>query len=112
MGAVLDAALDAALHSGQSAILSVLQALAAMLLLAALFWIGRRGLMMRNTRGQSATMQVEERIALDLKNALIIVRVGDRRLLLATAEVGTARLLCELAAPTGPAPLPSAPREP
>ena len=88
MGAVLD--------MGHSGVWSVLQALSALLLLGALVWAAKRGLLFGKAAAKSASMQVEERIALDLKNALVIVRVGERRLLLAIADAQPARLLCEL----------------
>lgn len=94
MGVVLD--------GGQaSGLLPALQALTALAVVAALVWLGRRALSTaRSGRTGSASMHVEERIGLDLKNALVIVRVGERRMLLATSERGPARLIAELAMPT------------
>ena len=78
--------------------LGLLQALAALSLMFALFWFGRRALLRGNLFARrSERMQIEDRIALDLRNALLIVRVEDRRLLLATGEHGPARLIAELA---------------
>lgn len=90
------APVGAVLDMGSSGVWSALQALSALLLLAALAWTAKRGLLFGKVAAKSATMQVEERIALDLKNALVIVRVGERRLLLAVADAQPARLVCEL----------------
>lgn len=87
MGAVLDSA-----SSGTPA---ALQALAALALVAGLWWLLRRGPTLL-PRAQGTSLRVEERIALDGRNALVIVRVDARRLLLATAEGAPARLVCEL----------------
>jgi flagellar biogenesis protein FliO len=100
----MSAVLDAGTTSG---LLSALQAISALALLAAVFWLGRRLLANAQTGRRSASMLVEERLGLDLKNALLIVRVGERRLLLATGEQGPARLLTELTnVPPGPRPSP------
>ena len=89
MGAVLD--------SGHSGLLAALQAIAALLLVGGLLWLGRRSLgALRAQRTATGSMRIEERLPLDLKSALVIVRVGDRRLLLATADAQPARLLAEL----------------
>ncbi|HYJ08685.1 MAG TPA: flagellar biosynthetic protein FliO [Polyangiaceae bacterium] len=96
------AVLDAGLTSG---LLSTLQAVSALVLVAMLVWLGRRVLMATQAgRRGSSHMLIEERLALDLKSALLIVRVGDRRLLLATGD-GAARLLIELSGePLAPTP--------
>ncbi|MDB4975051.1 MAG: hypothetical protein JWN48_3392 [Myxococcaceae bacterium] len=97
--------------------LSFLQAFAALALVSALVWFGRRALTRGGLLGRrSERLRVEERIALDLRNALVVVRVQDegraRRLLLSTSDRGPARLLLELsptaATPGAPA-LPAAP---
>ena len=79
-------------------LLGVLQALAALVLIFALVWFGKRAL----ARGslfsrRSAHMHVEDRLAIDLRNALVIVRVEDKRLLLSLSDHGPAQLLAELA---------------
>jgi flagellar biogenesis protein FliO len=95
MGALLDA--GNASFPGQ--ILAVMQALAALLLVAGLVWFGRRALLGgRFGVKRSERIQLEERFALDLRNALVIVRVEQRRLLLATSDHGPARLIAELSA--------------
>lgn len=78
-------------------LLGVLQALAALVLIFALVWYGRRAL----ARGslfsrRSGHMQIEDRIAVDLRHALVIVRVEERRLLLSLSDHGPAQLLVEL----------------
>jgi flagellar biogenesis protein FliO len=50
-------------------------------------WSGARG----------KQLQIEERVHLDAKNQLLIVRVEGRRLLLATHAQGAAQLVVELA---------------
>ena len=75
----------------------LVQALAALVLMFGLVWYGRRAL----ARGslfsrRSAQMRVEDRIAIDLRNALVIVRVEERRLLLALSDHGPAQLITEL----------------
>lgn len=80
-----------------SALFSALQAVAALLLVLAVAWYARRFLLgggLASKRG--GRMQIEERLGLDLRNALLIVRVDERRLLLATSDRGPARLVSEL----------------
>lgn len=80
------------------AFFSLLQALAALaLMLALVYWLRRLLLSGNLQRRRSERMQLEERLNLDLRNALVVVRVEGRRLLLATGDHGPARLLCELA---------------
>jgi flagellar biogenesis protein FliO len=93
MGAVLD--------SASSGIPAALQALAALALVAGMWWLLKHGPMLRpGARGTN--LQVEERIALDGQSALLIVRVDARRLLLATSKGAAARLVCELAQQSPP----------
>lgn len=88
-----------------SAAFSLLSALCALALLAALTWLVLRLRTSAALRG-SANLRIEERVALDLKGSLLIVRVDSRRLLLATSDRGPARLLAELApAPASTEPL-------
>jgi flagellar biogenesis protein FliO len=105
--------MSAVLDAGQtSGLLSALQAVAALALVAALVWLGRRLLASAQLgRRGSESMRVEERIALDLKNTLLIVRVGPRRLLVSTGEHGPARLLAELAAHEPSSSVPSVPEQ-
>jgi flagellar biogenesis protein FliO len=91
-----------------SAVFSALQAVAALLLVLAVAWYARRFLLgggLSSKRGER--MKIEERLGLDLRNALLIVRVDERRLLLATSDRGPARLVAELT----PAALPLDERE-
>ena len=81
-----------------SAFFSTLQALSALLLVLAVVWYARRVLLGGGLLGKRGErMKLEERLALDLRNALVIVRVDERRLLLAVNDRGPARLITELA---------------
>lgn len=81
--------------------LSVLQALLALGALLALAWFGRRALLRGSLLGRRhGQLELEERLGIDLRNALVIVRVEDRRLLLATSDHGPARLITELGLPS------------
>ncbi|MEY4511855.1 MAG: hypothetical protein RLZZ450_3977 [Pseudomonadota bacterium] len=106
MNALLGALLQASLARGAervdadagSAVFSALQAVAALLLVLAVVWYARRFLLGGGLVGKRGErMKVEERLGLDLRNALLIVRVDERRLLLATSDHGPARLIAELA---------------
>ncbi len=78
-------------------IFAVLQALCALALVAALVWFGSRALRSGRFGGRrSEHIRVEERVALDMRNALVIVCVEQRRLLLATSDQAPARLIAEL----------------
>ena len=94
MGAVLDAA-DGSIVDGT---LGALQALSALALIVALAWLARRlfkrGLLAR----RSQHIHIEDRLGLDLRQALLIVRVEQRRFLLATSEQSPARVIAELTA--------------
>jgi len=93
----VSAPLDASASS--LAWLSALQALAALALLLAVAWYARRALLRGSLLGRrNGQLQLEERLGIDLRNALVIVRIADRRLLLATSDHGPARLIAELAA--------------
>ena len=85
---------------------SVVQALVVLALTAALAYLSirfgaARGLL-PGARGKQ--LQIEERVRLDAKNQLLIVRVEGKRLLLATHAQGAAQLLLELAPPSDDAP--------
>ena len=98
--------MSALLDAGTSSLawLSALQALVALGLLLAVVWYARRALLRGNLLGRrSGELKLEERLGLDLRNALVVVRIGDRRLLLATSDHGPARLIAELSpAPEAP----------
>ena len=94
MGAVLDAA-DGSIVGGA---LGALQALSALALVACLLWVGRRLLGRGLLARPSQRMQVEDRLPLDLRHALLIVRVEQRRFLLATSDQRPASLIAELPA--------------
>ncbi|MDB4989736.1 MAG: hypothetical protein JWN04_4914 [Myxococcaceae bacterium] len=88
-------------------VLGLMQALAALAVVFALVWFGRRALAGSSLFGRrSERMQVEERLALDLRNALVIVCVEERRLLLSTSDHGPARLVAELSRSSRAAPAP------
>jgi flagellar biogenesis protein FliO len=114
--APLCALLQAALSGGAeridadagSAVFSALQAFAALLLVLAGVWYARRFLLaggLSARRGER--LKVEERLGIDLRNALLVVRVDERRFFLAVSDRGPARLIAELAPgvapPRGPA---------
>ncbi|MET0344310.1 MAG: flagellar biosynthetic protein FliO [Polyangiales bacterium] len=92
MSAVLDAASGSLVGGAYSA----LQALSVVALVVAIAWVGRRLLLRGTLAPRSQHMHVEDRVALDLRHALVIVRVEQRRFLLATAEQSPARLIAEL----------------
>lgn len=92
--------LGPALESSQDGLLSVLQALSALAVVALVIWLARSGFARLYPGKRGTRMQIEERLALDVKNALVIVRVDERRLLLATHDREPARLLRELDAPS------------
>ncbi len=101
MGVLLDSA-----KAGESYGIALLQAVIALVLVSGLAfvtlrWAKQRGLGL--ARGK--LLKVEERVPLDLRNALVVVQVDGRRLLLATSETGPARLIAELEA-RAPAPEP------
>jgi flagellar biogenesis protein FliO len=72
------------------------QALCALALLGALVWLVRRTGFHVLVPRKNRLLQVEERLPLDLRNGLVIVRAEGRRLLLAVSDHGPARLLLEL----------------
>lgn len=73
------------------------QALSALALLLAAVWLVRR---LRPGGGFGARknrlLAIEERLPLDLRGGLVIVRAEGRRLLLSVSDQGPARLLTEL----------------
>jgi flagellar biogenesis protein FliO len=73
------------------------QALSALALLLAAVWLVRR---LRTGGGFGAhknrLLAIEERLPLDLRGGLVIVRAEGRRLLLSVSDHGPARLLTEL----------------
>lgn len=101
MSALLEAAIASGTNStvvGEPHLSGALQALATLALLAAAFWLVWR-LRRAGSPGSlgNGRLHIEERVRLDLRSALLVVRVDDRRLLLATSEHGPARLITELA---------------
>jgi hypothetical protein len=89
-------ALDAAAPPSHE-LYGFVQALVALLVISGLAvlclrWLARQGL----GRARGKSLLVEERIALDAHSALLVVRVENRRLLLATHRSAAARLLAEL----------------
>ena len=102
MSAPLEAAIAASTTSLSADVMGAAQGLATLALVASVAWLVLRlraqGL---SGRAQGQQLQVEERVVLDPRSALVIVRVEDRRLLLATSDQGAARLIAELA-PTRP----------
>lgn len=97
MGAVLDAGGNGLDGGFGGALFTALQALAALALLGGLVWLVRRTLLATRFGARAdQQIRVEERMALDLRNALVIVRVEDRRLLLALGDQGPPRLIAEL----------------
>jgi flagellar biogenesis protein FliO len=78
----------------------LLQALAALGAVAACAWLALRFGALRGALGpRSQRLSVEDRLRLDARSQLLIVRVEQRRLLIATHTDGAARLLAELEAP-------------
>jgi len=119
VSALLGALLQASLARGAepieadpgSAVFSVLQAVAALLLVLAIAWYARRFLLGGGLTGKRGErIKIEERLGLDLRNTLLIVQVDERRLLLSTSDRGPARLVAELT-PAAP-PLDDAARSP
>jgi flagellar biogenesis protein FliO len=102
MSALLEAAIAAGpprvAEASRADAFGALQALATLALLAAAAWLVWR-LRQRSLVGAAAhgRLAIEERVRLDLRSGLVIVRIDDRRLLLATSEHGPARLIAELA---------------
>lgn len=88
MGVVLDV--------GVGSLFGLLQALAALVLVGALAWLARRLVLQRRLGPQNPALRVEERVPIGVRDALLIVRVEQRRFLLATGERGPARLVAEL----------------
>jgi flagellar biogenesis protein FliO len=89
---------SALLDSATGALFGVAQALCALALLLAVIWLLRRTRMGSLPFGahKARALAVEERIPIDLRSGLVIVRVEGRRLLLATSDSGPARLVSEL----------------
>lgn len=88
----------------------LLQAAAAVALVAAAAFLVLRFSSLRSALTQrDKLVSVEERLRLDPRNSLLIVRVEQRRLLIATHADGAAQLLAEL--PAEPHVTPVAPRE-
>jgi len=92
----MSALLDVGTPTLGAEIFATAQALAALLLVGALAWVAFRVLPRRRTTGALGAIEVEARLPIDLRNALVIVRVEERRLLLATSDHGPARLVTEL----------------
>jgi flagellar biogenesis protein FliO len=78
----------------------LLQALAALGVVAAFaFLVLRFGALRAALGPRGQRLNVEDRLRLDARNQLLIVRVEQRRLLIATHSEGAARLLAELGEP-------------
>jgi flagellar protein FliO/FliZ len=78
----------------------LLQALAALAAVAACAWLALRFGALRGALGaRSQRLSVEDRLRLDARSQLLIVRVEQRRLLIATHTDKAACLLAELGAP-------------
>lgn len=81
------------------------QALSALALVFALVWLVRRLRVGAPFAARGARLlAIEERLPLDLRSGVVIVRAEGRRFLLSVSDQGPARLLTELASP---APSPS-----
>lgn len=96
MGVLLQAAQEAELPGGYGvALLQTLLALAAVCVLAwvVLRWGARRGLGLGASRGQ---VRVLERISLEPRRSLYLVKVGTRVLLIGAGEGGSPAVLAEL----------------
>jgi flagellar biogenesis protein FliO len=72
------------------------QAGCALALLGALVWLVRRTGFSVLAPRKNQLLAIEERLPLDLRSGLVIVRAEGRRLLLAVSDHGPARLLLEL----------------
>lgn len=98
----MGASLDVGNATLGAELFATLQAIVVLALVVAVAWTVRRVLRQaRRTRG-TEQLAIEERLSLDLRNALVIVRVAERRLLLATSDHGPARLVAELRAEPTP----------
>ncbi|HEX5661650.1 MAG TPA: flagellar biosynthetic protein FliO [Polyangiales bacterium] len=73
------------------------QALCALALLGALVWVVRRAGFGVFVPRKNRLIEIEDRVALDMRSALVVVRAEGRRWLLATSDQGPARVLAELA---------------
>jgi flagellar biosynthetic protein FliO len=96
MGALLQTAQDADLPGGYGvALLQTILALTAVCILAwvVLRWGAKRGL---SFGGQGARVRVIERVVLDARRSLYLVRVGDKVLLIGAGESGAPAVLAEL----------------
>jgi flagellar biogenesis protein FliO len=75
----------------------LLQALATLGAVAACAWLALRSGALRGALGpRSQRLDIEDRLRLDARSQLLIVRVEQRRLLIATHTDSAARLLAEL----------------
>jgi len=93
----------------------MLQALFALAGVCALAWgvlrlLARRGIGLNAPRGPSG-VRVIERIALDARRTLFVVRAGERTLLLGTGDGGAPQLITELSPSPSDAEVTSAVRE-
>jgi flagellar biogenesis protein FliO len=81
----------------------LLQALAALGVVAAFAFLVLRFGALRSALGpRGQRLSIEDRLRLDARSQLLIVRVEQRRLLIATHTEGPARLLAELGEPGEP----------
>jgi flagellar biogenesis protein FliO len=77
--------------------MALLEALLALVLVAALAWLVLKFIAARAVVAPKAgKLVIEERVMLDMKSSLLVVRVGGRRLLVSAGEGGPPRLLTEL----------------
>lgn len=85
------------LESFTGELFGLAQALSALALLFAAVWLVRR-MRFGSPFGarKNRLLSIEERLPLDLRSGLVIVRAEGRRLLLAVSDQGPARLLVEL----------------
>jgi flagellar biogenesis protein FliO len=86
---------------GGSDLFGLAQALCALALIGGLFWLVRRA-RYGSPFVKNRTLEIEERLPIDMRSGLLIVRAEGRRLLLAVSDHGPARLITELSKPEGP----------
>lgn len=97
------------LQSEGGALGSLLSTLLALVAIAALAYVGLRWLAAKGfgTGRGGEHVQVLERVPLDFKNALYVVRASGRTWLIGTGERGAPRLLTELPSNSPAPPIPT-----